>query len=57
MNNNVAIALEVSAVNAVLNANRIIDDIKADIVKAMGMSACQARCFHCNKCASHAGRG
>lgn len=43
-------------VSVILNINRISEDLKKAAIKAMGMSACQARCLNCNKCACHAGK-
>lgn len=40
----------------ILNSNRITDEKKREAIKAMGMSACQARCLSCNCCARHAGK-
>lgn len=42
-----------SHVMAILNNNRIRDEKKREAIKAMGMSACQARCMShgcCSKC-------
>ncbi len=43
-------------ISVILNINRISEDLKKAAIKAMGMSACQARCLHCNKCACHSGK-
>ena len=40
----------------ILNSNRITDEKKREAIKAMGMSACQARCLSCNCCSRHAGK-
>ena len=40
----------------ILNSNRITDEKKREAIKAMGMSACQARCLSCNCCGRHAGK-
>lgn len=45
-----------TGISAILNVNRISDEQKKAAIKAMGMSACQARCLNCNKCACHAGK-
>lgn len=40
----------------ILNNNRITDESKREAIKAMGLSACQARCFSCSHCSHHAGK-
>ena len=37
---------------AVLNFNKIANDLKREAVKAMGMAACQARCLSCGHCSA-----
>ena len=37
---------------AVLNFNKIANDLKREAVKAMGMAACQARCRSCGHCSA-----
>ena len=37
---------------AVLNFNKIANDLKSEAVKAMGMAACQARCLSCGHCSA-----
>ena len=40
----------------VLNKNRITDVNRREAIKAMGMSACQARCLSCSHCSHHCGK-
>lgn len=37
---------------AILNFNKIANDLKREAVKAMGMAACQARCLSCGHCSA-----
>lgn len=37
---------------AILNFNKIVNDLKKEAVKAMGLSACQARCLSCEHCSA-----
>lgn len=37
---------------AILNFNKIANDLKKEAVKAMGMAACQARCIICEHCSA-----
>lgn len=37
---------------AILNFNKIANDLKKEAVKAMGMAACQARCLSCGHCSA-----
>lgn len=37
---------------AILNFNKIANDLKEEAVKAMGMAACQARCLRCEHCSN-----
>lgn len=40
----------------ILNNNRITDEKSREAIKAMGMSACQAKCMTCNCCSRCAGK-
>lgn len=37
---------------AILNFNKIANDLKREAIKAMGMAACQARCLSCGHCSA-----
>ena len=37
---------------AILNFNKIANDLKREAVKAMSMAACQARCLSCGHCSA-----
>ena len=37
---------------AILNFNKIANDLKREAVKAMGMAACRARCLSCGHCSA-----
>ena len=37
---------------AIVNFNKIANDLKREAVKAMGMAACQARCLSCGHCSA-----
>lgn len=37
---------------AILNFNKIANDLKREAVKAMGMAACQVRCLSCGHCSA-----
>lgn len=37
---------------AILNFNKIANDLKKEAVKTMGMAACQARCLRCEHCSN-----
>lgn len=37
---------------AILNFNKVANDLKKEAVKAMGMAACQARCLSCGHCSA-----
>lgn len=56
MNTQVIAISEQDSINSILNANRIVSEKIKEAIKAMGLSACQARCLSCNKCAHHAGK-
>lgn len=40
----------------ILNSNRITENSQKEAIKAMGMSACQARCLSCSCCSHHCGK-
>ena len=37
---------------AILNFNKIANDLKREAIKVMGMAACQARCLSCGHCSA-----